>query len=157
MDLNGELARLASAVSEYFVVGSDIDSDGSDNASVGTTSSLRLPNDKSDQEIHDRLKEALGSTFYHLIFTCSDPPSDPSLLVQYAIQAWLVWCCSQIFGGFCFGLPSEMERLLADVWENMKREGTSYFFHSRIPPLSYFCPETLTSTFLRGMKQNYSP
>lgn len=133
MDLNGELARLASAVSEYFVVGSDIDSDGSDNASVGIMSSPRLPNDRSGQEIHDRLKEALGPTFYQLIFTGSDPPSDPSLLVQYAIQAWLVWCCSQIFDGFCFGLPSETERLLTDVWERMKREGTSHFFHSHIP------------------------
>jgi hypothetical protein len=134
MDLNGELARLASAVSEYFVVGSDIDSDGSDNASVGTTSSPRLPNDKSGQEIHDRLKEALGSTFYHLIFTSPDPPSDPSLLVQYAVQAWLVWCCSQILDGFCFGLPGETERLLTDVWESMKREGTSHFSILVSPP-----------------------
>ena len=150
MDLNGELARLASAVSEYFVVGSDIDSDGSDGASVGTMSSPRLPSDGPSQEIHGRLKEALGSKFYHLIFTCSDPPSDPSMLVQYAIQAWLVWCCSQILGGFCFGLPSETERLLADVWESMKREGTSHFFRFRIPPDP--CPQTLTSAFLRGVK-----
>ena len=128
MDLNGELARLASAVSEYFVVGSDIDSDCSDNASVGMKSSPRLPNDKAGQETHDRLKEALGSTFYHLIFTCSNPSSDPSLLVQYAIQAWQVWCCSQILDGFCFGLPGEAERLLTDVWESMKREGMSLFF-----------------------------
>ena len=126
-DLNGELARLGSAVSEYFVVGSDIDSDCSDSASVGTKSSSRLPNSKSGQETHDRLKDALGSTFYHLIFTSSDPPSDPSLLVQYAIQAWQVWCCSQILDGFCFGLPSEVEKLLTDVWENMKHEGASFF------------------------------
>ena len=130
MDLNGELARLATAISEYFVVGSDIDSDCSDHASVGVKSSPRLPRDKSGQETHDRLKEALGSTFYHLIFTSSDPPSDSSLLVQYAIQAWQVWCCAQIFDGFCFGLPGETERLLTDVWESMKREGTSAFFHS---------------------------
>jgi hypothetical protein len=127
-DLNDELARLASEVSETFVVGSDIDSDGSDEASVGSKSSPRLPTDKSGQETHARLKEALGSTFYHLIFTCSDPTSDPSLFVQYAIQAWEVWCCSQILDGFCFGLPSEAERLFTDVWENMKREGTSFFF-----------------------------
>ena len=110
---------------------------------MGTKSSPHLPHDKSGQEIHDRLKEALGSTFYHLIFTCSDPPSDPTLLVQYAIQAWLVWCCSQIFNGFCFGLPSETERLLTDVWESMKREGTS-LFSILIPPSPDFCPETLT-------------
>lgn len=127
MDLNGELARLASAASEYFVVGSDIDSDGSDHASVGVKSSPRLPNDKTGQETHDLLKEALGSPFYHLIFTCPDLPSDPSMLVQYAIQAWQVWCCSQIFDRFCFGLPTEAERLLTHVWESMKREGTSLF------------------------------
>ena len=126
-DLNGEVARLASAVSECFVVGSDIDSDCSDSASVGTKSSPRLPNSKSGQETHDRLKEALGSNFYHLIFTCSDPPSDPSMFVQYAIQAWEVWCCSQILDGFCFGLPSEVERVLTDVWESMKHEGASFF------------------------------
>ena len=131
-DLNGELARLASAVSESFVVGSDIDSDCSDTASVGTKSPPRLPVSKSAQETHDRLKDALGSNFYHLIFTSSDPPSDPSLLVQYAIQAWQVWCCSRILEGFCFGLPSEVERLLADVWESMKREGTSLFSCSRV-------------------------
>jgi hypothetical protein len=146
MDLNGELARLASAVSEYFVVGSDIDSDGSDNVSVVTTSSPRLPNDKSGQEIHDRLKEALGSTFYHLIFTSPDPPSDPSLFVQYAVQAWLVWCCSRILDGFCFGLPGETERLLTDVWESMKREGLSHFSIFVSPPPD-FCPETLTFAF----------
>ena len=138
-DLNGELARLASAISEYFVVGSDVDSDCSDSASVGTKSSPRLPIDRSAQETHDRLKEALGSTFYHLIFTCSDPLSDPSLVVQYAIQAWEVWCCSQIFDGFCFGLPSEAERLFTDVWESMKREGISLF------PFSY--PLVLTFAF----------
>ena len=126
-DLNGELARLASDISEYFVVGSDIDSDCSGNASVGTKSSPRLPTERSSQETQDRLKEALGSTLYHLIFTSSDSPSDPSLFVQYAIQAWEVWCCSQILDVFCFGLPSEVERLLADVWENMKHEGTSLF------------------------------
>jgi len=134
MDLNGELARLASAVSESFVVGSDIDSDCSDHASVGTKSAPRLPSDKTGQEIHDRLKDALGSTFYHLIFTCSDPPSDPSLLVQYAIQAWQVWCCSQILDGFCFGLSGEAERLLTDVWESMKHEGASPFFSILVFP-----------------------
>ena len=132
MDLNGELTRLASAISEHFVVGSDIDSDCSDSAIVGVKSSPRLPTDKSGQETHDRLKEALGGSFYHLIFTSSDLPSDPTLVVQYAIQAWQVWCCSQILDGFCFGLPSEAEKLLTDVWESMKREGTSLLFHSRI-------------------------
>jgi hypothetical protein len=124
-DLNGELARLASAVSEYFIVESDMDSECSGNAVVGTKSAPRLPNSRSGQETHDRLKDALGSHFYHLIFTCSDPPSDLSLLVQYAIQAWEVWCCSQILDGFCFGLPTEAEKLLTDVWESMKTEGTS--------------------------------
>lgn len=132
-DLNGELARLASDVSECFVVGSDIDSDCSGSANVGTKPSPRPLTDKSGQEIHDRLKEALGSTFYHLIFTYSELPFEATLLVQYAIQAWEVWCCSQILDGFCFGLPSEVERLLTDVWESMKREGTSLFFHYRIP------------------------
>ena len=122
-DLNGELARLASAVSDAFVIGSDIDSNCSDTASVGTKSPPHLPNSKSDQETHDRLKEALGSAFYQFIFTRSGPPSDPSPLVQYAIQAWQVWCCSRIIDSFCFGLPSEVERLLADVWESIKREG----------------------------------
>ena len=156
MDLNGELARLASAVSEHFVVGSDIDSDSSDNVSVGAMSSPRLPSDRSGQETHNRLKEALGSTFYHLIFTCSDPSSDPSLLVQYAIQAWQVWCCSQIFDNFCFGLPSETERLLTDVWESMKHEGQLiFFFHSRIP--RSFCRDADVCLVLRGMKQSCSP
>jgi len=110
-DLNGELARLASAVSEYFVVGSDIDSDCSGNASVGANPP-RLPNDGSNRETHDRLKEALGSSFYNLIFACSNPPSDPSLPVPYAIQAWQVWCCSQILNGFCFGLPVKQKGCL---------------------------------------------
>ena len=153
-DLNNELARLASAVSEHFVVGSDIDSDYSENASVGTRSSQSLPIDRSAQEVHDRLKEALGSTFYRLIFTCPDPPSDPSMLVQYAIQAWEVWCCSQILDGFCFGLPSEVEKLLADVWENMKREGTSLF---SILVFSDLGAEPLTSAFFCvGCKQSYN-
>ena len=143
-DLNGELARLASAVSESFVVGSDIDSDCSDTASVGTKSSPRLPNSKSGQETHDRLKDALGSNFYHLIFTSTEPPSDPSLIVQYAIQAWQVWCCSRILEGFCFGLPDEVEKLLTDVWESMKREGTSLFPSPHAPNL---VPETLTSAW----------
>jgi hypothetical protein len=130
-DLNGELARLASGISEYFVVGSDIDSDCSGNASVGTKFSPRPRVDKSDQEIHDRLKEALGSALYHLIFTSSDPPSDPLLPVPYTIQAWEVRCCSQILHSFCFGLPGKVERLPTDVWESMKREGTSLFLHSR--------------------------
>ena len=153
-DLNGEVARLASAVSECFVVGSDIDSDCSDGASVGTKSSPRLPNSKSGQETHDRLKEALGSNFYHLIFTCSDPPSDPSMFVQYAIQAWEVWCCSQILDGFCFGLPSEVERVLTDVWESMKHEGASLFFHFRIPRILVLTRGCLP--FLHVMKQSYN-
>ena len=127
-DLNGELARLASDISEYFVVGSDIDSDCSGSANVGTKPQPRPLPDKFDQETHERLKEALGSALYHLIFTSSNPPSDPLLLVPYTIQAWQVWCCSQILDGFCFGLPGEVERLLTDVWESMKREGTSFSF-----------------------------
>lgn len=147
-DLNGELARLASDVTEYFVVGSDIDSDCSDPASVATRSSFRPPTDKSGQEIHSRLKEALGSTFYNLIFTCSDAPSDPTSLVQYAIQAWEVWCCSRILDGFCFGLPSEVERLLADVWENMKRE--------ELQPMSSRW-RGLTHEYLRGVLSSATP
>lgn len=153
-DLNGELERLASDISEYFVVGSDIDSDCSGNASVGTKSSPRLLTDRSNQETHDRLKEALGSTLYHLIFASSDLPFDPSLLVQYAIQAWEVWCCSQILDGFCFGLPSEVERLLTDVWECMKREGTSL-----VSVLVFSDLYSYDSFFFlcAGYKQSYSP
>jgi len=125
VDLNGELARLASAVSEFFVVGSDADSECSSTATLGAVSPPRLPNSKSSQETHDKLKDALGSNFYNLIFTSPDPPSDPSLVVQHAVQAWQVWCCSRILDGFCFGLPDEVEKLLNDVWESMKREGTS--------------------------------
>ena len=141
-DLNGELAKLASAISDFFVSGSDAGSECSNTASLGAMSPPRLPNSKSGRETHDRLKDALGSNFYHLIFTHSDPPSDPSLVVQYAIQAWQVWCCSRILDGFCFGLPGEVDRLLTDVWESMKREGMLLF---SIPASPHLGHEVLTS------------
>jgi hypothetical protein len=114
-DLNGEISRLAAAVSELFatLVGG---------TGVGSSS---LPDKFTDNsELQSRLSEALGSTFHSFIIARSRSSSDPSLMVQYAIQAWEVWCCSQVLDKFCFGLPDEVENCLASVWESMKVQGT---------------------------------
>jgi len=103
-DLNGEIARLAAAVSENFVV-------------MGTPSGA-----PEDAEVQKVLREALGTKLHTLLVVRSGSSADPSLMLQYALQAWEIWCCTQILDKFCFGLPEEVEKWLSDVWEGMKTQ-----------------------------------
>lgn len=109
-DLNGEIARLASAVSEQFVM-------------AGTHSASVSPKDNG---LENLLVDVLGTQLYNLLISQSGSSSDPSLIIQYAIQAWQLWCCTQILDRFCFGLPDDVERWLAGVWEGMKIKGAHY-------------------------------
>jgi hypothetical protein len=116
-DLNGEISRLAAAVSEHLVV------IGGTGAGPSSTSDKSCDN----SDLQSRLCEALGSKLHSLIIAPSGSSPDPSLMVQFALQAWEVWCCTQILEKFCFGLPDEVEKWLADVWESMKVQGASRF------------------------------
>lgn len=149
-DLNGEIARLAAAVSEQF--------------SVVTGTSSVLPD---DNELQTLLEDVLGPKLYNLLISRStSSSSDPSLMIQYALQAWQLWCCSQILDKFCFGLPDDVEKWLAGVWEEMRVQGTPphkstctiahTFFFVELQPMSSRW-RGLTHGYLRTSLQTKTP
>jgi hypothetical protein len=49
-----------------------------------------------------------------------DHNEDPTL-VQFAIQAWEVHLCSQVFDAFCYGAAPEVNEFLSQIFEGMHR------------------------------------
>ncbi|KAF7796470.1 hypothetical protein EIP86_007647 [Pleurotus ostreatoroseus] len=98
-DLNAEIVQLAASIADGYAAVLD--------RRVNLT---RL----SDREA---IENALGRQIADLLAR-RDHAADPTLL-QFAIQAWEIVCVNQILDAFCFGLPAEVDDILAAVFERM--------------------------------------
>ncbi|CCL98779.1 uncharacterized protein FIBRA_00784 [Fibroporia radiculosa] len=147
-DLNSEIVQLAASVAEEFA------------------SALDRRLDLSRQSDRDLVNTALGPVMMNLLVT-RDHAGDPTL-VQFAIQAWEVCCVGRVLDSFCFGLPSDIDQFLTNVFEHMhhaepqpttSRWRALTYMHSRAlltPPSRSSTPPpssmlSLNETNLRGL------
>ena len=102
-DLNAEIVQLAASAAEEFA------------------SSLDRRVDLVRQSDRELLNSAIGPAMTNLLVS-RDHSSDPTL-VQFAIQAWEVFCVGRIMNAFCFGLPLDVDQFLGSMFEQMNRAG----------------------------------
>lgn len=102
-DLNAEIVQLSASVADEFA----------------STFDRRV--DRTRPSDREMITGALGPVMTNLLLT-RDHTGDPTL-VQFAIQAWEIHCISRVFDSFCFGLPGEVDQILASVFEHMHRSG----------------------------------
>lgn len=102
-DLNAEIVQLAASAAEEFA------------------SSLDRRVDLVRQSDRELLNSAIGPAMTNLLVS-RDHSSDPTL-VQFAIQAWEVFCVGRIMNAFCFGLPPDIDQFLGSMFEQMNRAG----------------------------------
>ncbi|KAH9928255.1 uncharacterized protein B0H18DRAFT_906836 [Fomitopsis serialis] len=100
-DLNAEIVQLAASVAEEFA------------------SALDRRVDLVRQSDRELLNSAIGPAMTNLLVT-RDHSGDPTL-VQFAIQAWEVFCVGRIMNAFCFGLPADVDQFLGGLFEQMNR------------------------------------
>ncbi|TFY64131.1 hypothetical protein EVJ58_g2830 [Rhodofomes roseus] len=109
-DLNAEIVQLAASAAEEFA------------------SALDRRVDLVRQSDRELLSSAIGPVMTNLLVT-RDHSTDPTL-VQFAIQAWEVFCVGRIMNAFCFGLPYDIDQFLGNLFEQMNRTGQSALAHS---------------------------
>ena len=109
-DLNAEIVQLAASIADEYAPVLD----------------RRV--DLSRTSDRDFLDRALGPQMTDLLGR-RDHAADPTLF-QFAIQAWEVVCVNQILDAFCFGLPQEVDDILAAVFERMHQYGERYAMHT---------------------------
>ncbi|KDQ57267.1 hypothetical protein JAAARDRAFT_290864 [Jaapia argillacea MUCL 33604] len=141
-DLNGEAVQLAASIADEFCSASITPGPGAGGMSFAprslpsspprprarsrTTSTsiqsssgshfhLLLPRNSSTELVQQTLSEPLLALLHS-----HDHSSDPTL-VQFAIQAWLVKCCTLVFEAFYFGLDDKVDGLLKEMWEDICR------------------------------------
>ncbi|KAH9838294.1 uncharacterized protein C8Q71DRAFT_521637 [Rhodofomes roseus] len=100
-DLNAEIVQLAASAAEEFA------------------SALDRRVDLVRQSDRELLSSAIGPVMTNLLVT-RDHSTDPTL-VQFAIQAWEVFCVGRIMNAFCFGLPYDIDQFLGNLFEQMNR------------------------------------
>ncbi|KAI9061148.1 hypothetical protein FKP32DRAFT_985928 [Trametes sanguinea] len=105
-DLNSEIIQLAASVSEEF--------------SPALRAHEYAPSaaKERDREVVER---ALGPEMIRLLEDRMHA-GDPTL-VQFALQAWEVWCVARVLEAFCYGLPMEVDEAFRMIFEHMHREG----------------------------------
>ncbi|KAI0671376.1 hypothetical protein C8Q78DRAFT_1078206 [Trametes maxima] len=104
-DLNSEIIQLSASVAEEF-----------SNALRAHENSPSAAKER-DREVVER---ALGPDMIRLLedrIHAGDPT-----LVQYALQAWEVWCVARVLDSFCYGLPMEVDEAFRLIFEHMHRE-----------------------------------
>ncbi|OSC97737.1 hypothetical protein PYCCODRAFT_1113760 [Trametes coccinea BRFM310] len=104
-DLNSEIIQLAASVSEEF--------------SPALRAHEYAPSaaKERDREVVER---ALGPEMIRLLEDRMHA-GDPTL-VQFALQAWEVWCVARVLEAFCYGLPMEVDEAFRMIFEHMHRE-----------------------------------
>ncbi|KAI0715841.1 hypothetical protein C8T65DRAFT_738468 [Cerioporus squamosus] len=104
-DLNAEILQLAASIADEFA--------SSLRADTRAPSAAK----ERDREI---VGPALGKEMLKLLEE-REHAGDPTL-VQFALQAWEVWCVSRVMDAFCYGLPIEVDEALRLIFERMQRE-----------------------------------
>ncbi|RDX56996.1 hypothetical protein OH76DRAFT_1451128 [Lentinus brumalis] len=104
-DLNAEILQLAASIADEFAPSLRADTHAPSAAK------------ERDREI---VEPALGKEMLKLLEE-REHAGDPTL-VQFALQAWQVWCVSRVMDAFCYGLPVEVDEALRLIFERMQRE-----------------------------------
>ena len=73
----------------------------------------------------DVVRPALGREMVRLL-EGREHAQDPTL-VQFALQAWEVWCVTRVMDAFCYGLPADVDESLRKIFDRMQREGEFRF------------------------------
>lgn len=102
-DLNSEIVQLAASITDAFA-------DTFDRRNQYARSSDR-----------DRLYPALGEPTTTLLEE-HDHLSDPTF-VQFAIQAWEVVCVGKVMTPFCFGVQTDIQKVLSAVFQRIQESG----------------------------------
>lgn len=102
-DLNAEIVQLSAGASEEFTLDRRVDMSRASDRELITTS--------------------LGPLMLNLLAS-RDHSLDPTI-VQFAIQAWEVHCCTSHLSSFCFGLPPEVDSFLTKLSAHMHTSGMS--------------------------------
>ena len=105
-DLNSEIIQVAASVAEEFAPALRLET--------------RVPSVAKERD-RDIARPALGREMLKLL-EGREHASDPTL-VQFAIQAWQVWCVARVMDAFCYGLPAEVDEALRMIFERMQLEG----------------------------------
>ncbi|KAI0733487.1 hypothetical protein C8Q72DRAFT_811365 [Fomitopsis betulina] len=116
-DLNAEVVQLAASAAEEFA------------------SALDRRVDLVRQSDRELLNGAIGPAMTNLLVS-RDHSSDPTL-VQFAIQAWEVYCVGRIMNAFCFGLPPDIDQFLGSMFAQMNRAGEPQATASRWRALTH--------------------
>ncbi|KAH9944987.1 uncharacterized protein BXZ73DRAFT_37919 [Epithele typhae] len=104
-DLNSEIIQLAASIAEEFA------------PALRTEPHASSVARERDREI---ARPALGREMMKLLES-REHASDPTL-VQFALQAWQVWCAARVMEAFCYGLPAEVDEALKAIFQRMQRE-----------------------------------
>ncbi|KAI0707079.1 hypothetical protein C8Q76DRAFT_629279 [Earliella scabrosa] len=104
-DLNSEIIQLSASIAEEFA------------PSLRTDTRSPSAARERDREI---VGPALGKEMLKLLES-REHASDPTL-VQFALQAWEVYCVSRVMEAFCYGLPKDVDEALRLLFERMQRE-----------------------------------
>ena len=105
-DLNAEILQLAASIADEFAPSLRADT--------------RAPSAAKERD-REIVGPALGKEMLKLLER-REHAEDPTL-VQFALQAWEVWCVSKVMEAFCYGLPAEVDEALKLLFERMQREG----------------------------------
>ncbi|PCH42232.1 hypothetical protein WOLCODRAFT_137774 [Wolfiporia cocos MD-104 SS10] len=142
-DLNSEIVQLAASVADEF------------------SPVLDRRVDLTRQSDRELVNGALGPVMLNLLVT-RDHTADPTL-VQFAIQAWEIFCIGRVLDAFCFGLPAEVDNFLTGVFEHMhhieqqpttSRWRALTYTHARALLVAQGAPSPfhkLTETNIRGL------
>lgn len=105
-DLNSEIIQLSASIAEEFAAVLRADT--------------RAPSAAKERD-REIVGPALGEEMLKLLES-REHAGDPTL-VQFALQAWEVWCAARVMDAFCYGLPAEVDEALKLVFERMQLEG----------------------------------
>ncbi|KAI0087335.1 hypothetical protein BDY19DRAFT_995033 [Irpex rosettiformis] len=107
-DLNGEIQQFAATVAETYHSELHIRPGA---RRKQTTDQVVAPEDL------DTVERAVGGRMVELLMNrvhVGDP-----ILLQYALQAWEVWCAHVILGAFCFGASEELDYRMKAIFKQM--------------------------------------
>ncbi len=155
-DLNGEIQQFAATVAETYHAELHI-RPGSRRRQ--TVDQVVAPEDL------DTVEQAVGGKMVELLIN-RNHVGDP-ILLQYALQAWEVWCSYVILDTFCFGASDEVNYGMKAVFKQMHLQGahlvvygvrvsTPYSCLLYCRACSYHCSMDRVDTFLPE-EPAYSP
>ena len=137
-DLNGEIQQFAATVAETYHAELHI-RPGSRRRQ--TVDQVVTPEDL------DTVEQAVGGRMVELL-TSRVHVGDP-ILLQYALQAWEVWCTHAILDAFCFGASEELNYRMKSIFKQMHLQGVPVYH------MLCRCPQALIALLMYRRARSY--